>query len=395
MNPAYTTTRLYAFVLRYLFILCCCLFLASNAHAQWQWLNPKPSGYSNLKVAFINRDTGFILNSNGDLYKTTNMGNTWVTAGRFSNALTMDIKDSLGIISGVSGTLYLSNDNGTTWKQITTGINDVFSNINIINRDTFFLSSNNQFSYGNIYQTNDTGKTFIKLNCGVPIHSISFVNSKIGYVGTSLSTILKTTDGGITWHQKHSSNIGPSSILAMQSFGADTVFAVQESNSLLTTYNGGKTWRSSSIGSTFEGFAAIDFINTNDGYIGGSDGALYATHNGGKKFVWAGFDGLRQGDDIYSINFFTKDTGFAVGMLGRIIKTTNSGSSWSAYSPTYLPITAVSFGTASTGYAASWNNLYKTIDKGKTWNQLNLTTGLKYPSSSRFEKAYFKMQTQV
>ena len=57
---------------------------------------------------------------------------------------------------------------------------------------------------------------------------------------------------------------------------------------------------------------------------------------------------LKDFDDIYSVYFLSKDTGFAVGLLGRIIKTTNSCATWKPYSPTYFPITSVFFPTADT-----------------------------------------------
>ncbi|MBV9960690.1 MAG: T9SS type A sorting domain-containing protein [Parafilimonas sp.] len=361
----------------------------SNSYSQWQFLNPKPSGYNNNKVVFVSSQKGFILNSNGDLFLTNNAGKSWLTKRNFANALTMEVKDSLAIISGANGTLYTSIDTGISWKQITTGINDVFSDICIVSRDTFFLISNYHYSYGNIYKTENRGKTFIKLNCGVPVHSVYFVNSNIGFVGSSLSTILKTTDGGKTWYQKRQVSFAPSSVLAMQFINKDTGYAIQEYDSLLITNNGGKTWKTSSIGGTFSDFAAIDFVNSQDGFAAGSDGAIYVTHNGGKKFKWAGFDGLRDGNNIYSIDFLSADTGFAVGELGRIIKTADGGLNWSAYSPTYFPITSVYFGTASIGFTTDWNYVYKTSNKGQTWIKLNLSTGLQYASSSRFEKSYF------
>ena len=369
--------------------ICCYLITGTHANAQWQWLNPRPSGYGINKIVFTNHATGYILNSNGDLYKTTNTGISWQQTGTFPKALCMDIKDSTGVIAGFQGTVYISSDNGDSWQEIKTGIVDGFETVNIVSRDTFFLSNSYNNSYGNsgnIYETTDRGKTWINLTCGTSIHSITFVNSKTGFVGGPQSTILKTEDGGVTWQQRRQVNFIPSGVEAIQFLNKDTGYACMEYDSLLTTYDGGNTWQSSN---TYETMGTMDFVSSTDGYVGGEDGALYATHDGGKTFTWAGFDGLRDGNTIYSLCFLSKDTGFAVGLLGRIMKTTNAGKSWVAYSPTYLPITAVSFGADSTGYATNWNNIYKTKDKGKTWNVLGLTTGTQYPSRSRFEQAYF------
>ena len=93
--------------------------------------------------------------------------------------------------------------------------------------------------------------------------------------------------------------------------------------------------------------------------------------------------------DINSLCFLSENTGFVVGLLGRILKTTDGGTTWTAYSPSYIPVTAVSFPTADTGYITTWNNVYKTTDSGLTWAMLPLTVGTAYASSSRFEQAQF------
>ncbi|HXD78300.1 MAG TPA: YCF48-related protein, partial [Puia sp.] len=117
---------------------------------------------------------------------------------------------------------------------------------------------------------------------------------------------------------------------------------------------------------------------------------LVRSGNGGQSYASVTpTNGFKDGWDIYSIAFVAPDTGFAVGLLGRILKTMDGGQTWNTYSPTYIPVTAVSFPSPSTGYATTWNNVYKTTDSGQTWNLLGLTTGTAYGSSSRFERAHF------
>lgn len=110
------------FVLLGLTILVCNLW----ASAQWKWLNPKPSGYINSKLRFINSDTGYLFNSNGDLFKTYNGGAQWQLHQNFPNASIMDLADSTGVIAGWNGTLYISTDNGRTWQAKNPGTSDYF-----------------------------------------------------------------------------------------------------------------------------------------------------------------------------------------------------------------------------------------------------------------------------
>src|SRR5580698_4257063 len=96
-----------------------CVALA-NGQNQWEWLNPRPSGYSYVKLVFTDRLTGSILNGNGDLIKTADQGNSWHNVGNFPRATSMDIRDSTGIIASITGGVYLSSDNGNTWESIMT-----------------------------------------------------------------------------------------------------------------------------------------------------------------------------------------------------------------------------------------------------------------------------------
>ncbi|MGN6602988.1 MAG: YCF48-related protein [Ginsengibacter sp.] len=357
-----------------------------SASAQWQWLNPKPTGYNNIKITFTGTSTGYLLNTNGDLFQTTDAGTNWTLKSNFANPLCMDIRDSTGVIGCYSGILYLSDDNGASWKMINTGISTPYQTVNIVSRDTFFLSSGTDVSngYGNIYETTDRGNTWTHLHCDVSIKSISFTDSKTAYVGSLGGKILKTEDGGISWQQKRSESYIPSGIKAIQFPDKENGFAYEEYDKLLITHDGGNTWNATTSNMASDIYCMY-FINPSDGYLAGLDGGVYATHDGGKTVEWIGFDGLRDGNSIYSLYFASKDTGFAVGQLGRIMKTTDAGKTWQGYSPLYLPVTALSFADSTTGYATSWNNVYKTTDKGNSWTPLGITAA----GQSRFEQAHF------
>ncbi len=66
------------------------------------------------------------------------------------------------------------------------------------------------------------------------------------------------------------------------------------------------------------------------------------------------------------------------------MKTTNGGTSWSTYSPHYLPVTDIIPASKNVLYTTVGNTLYKTSDSGSTWQQLALTVG------TNFKYGYFK-----
>jgi photosystem II stability/assembly factor-like uncharacterized protein len=363
-----------------------CLHLAAFTQNQWQWLNPQPSGSTCVAMVFTSHQTGFILNYTGDLLKTTDQGAHWSIYRNFPQAVTMSIADSTGVIAGNNGTVYISNDNGTSWQQINTGISGLGSTlsvIDIVSRDTIYLAN----SYGNFYKSTDRGRTWISSN--VPSYSfqcLSFLNSKIGFAGGSY--ILETTDGGQTWQKPDTARIQPSGITGIRFQDVKNGYACEAFDSVIVTHDGGQTWRSSP---TWPGQAnALCIVNDTLSLVGGEDGFLYRSSDSGHSYSSvAPPNSMKDGNGLYAITFISPDTGFAAGMLGRILKTNDGGNTWKTYSPTYIPVTAAAFPTTSTGYMTTWNNVYKTSNGGQTWDSLNLTTGTDYASSSRFQQTWF------
>ncbi|HTQ27809.1 MAG TPA: YCF48-related protein, partial [Puia sp.] len=369
------------FLFTYLF----CVLATGYGQDQWKWLNPQPSGFYNVKIVFADRLTGFILNTNNDLLKTTDRGGTWTIAGNFRGATCLDIHDSTGVMSGNGGVLYLSTDNGNTWNSLQSGISDQVQFVNVVSRDSFFLST----AAGTIYATGDRGSTWSTRNSHTNISCITFLNSMTGFIGSNTSAILRTKDGGVSWHTVDSVNYFPANILSIQFLNVDTGYAFREYDSLLWTYDGGNTWSGANV-NAYQSMYAVNFVNRSLGFLAGEDGALYRSADGGA--TWSPVmpaNSFLYGYDLSSIAFTSPDTGFVVGALGRILRTTDSGQTWNSYSPAYSPIYSAVFGSPSTGYAANGSYILKTTDSGQTWNRLGLTTGLSYGSYSVFRHAHF------
>ena len=352
------------------FLLLLCHFGAFSQDV-WQWLNPQPAGFHCLKITFTDRQHGFILNYNGDLMRTSDQGGHWQITDRFPTATSMDIADSTGVITCSNGKLYVSSDNGNTWSLAQSSLSLNLDNpVEVISRDTFFLAGNA------IYRSTDRGKTVTIFNTPTFVYSFTFLDSKTGFAG-GYQSISKTTDGGQTWMIKDSVNY----FRTIQFLNADTGFAIGATDTLMRTYDGGETWSKLNIGITPQ---VIQFINSKTGFAGGGSGQILRTDDGGT--TWTSIPPAESARSTYAVNslyFFDENTGFSVGRSGLILKTTNGGQTWNHYSPTYLPITAVSFPTAQTGYMSDWQATFKTTDGGQHWDSLSLVTG------STFVQAHF------
>jgi photosystem II stability/assembly factor-like uncharacterized protein len=358
------------------------IFFVSDLCAQWEWLNPKPSGYSCSKIHFIDTLNGFVMNANGDLFATNDQGANWKLKKNFPNALTLSMKDSVAVVTGYLGTFYISRDYGNTWTKKSTGVTDYFFAVDVVGGDTVFIATTN----GKILSTTDGGNTWQTFNCGIQINSIEFINSMVGFVGGSSYYILKTINGGATWQQVVSTNISPSNTTAIFFKDKNTGIAFRQHSEILRTNDGGTTWTKSNA---MDDFFAFHFVNDSLWYACGEYGVFYRTTNGGNSWTYMN-PGPRIYDyDLNSTYFINANTGFAVGRRGRILKTTDGGVNWQGHSPTYLDVGDMAIPTKNTAYALVGKNIYKTIDSGKVWQQLGLTVGTGYAEYDVFEKCYF------
>jgi len=137
-------------------------------------------------------------------------------------------------------------------------------------------------------------------------------------------TVLKTVDAGQTWV---SSTYSPSFNISSVYFINDTVgYIVGGSNTVLKTTDGGTNWISKAIGNPSGSYlSSVFFTDLNTGYIAAETsmgGGIFQTIDEGENWIYENV-----GDNsLLSIHFPAMDTGYVVGYLGDIFKTTNGGT---------------------------------------------------------------------
>jgi photosystem II stability/assembly factor-like uncharacterized protein len=343
------------------------LFSCFTVHAQWQWCNPQPTGYLNHSIVFVDNQHGFIVNFNGDVLRTSDQGATWHIQQNLPDARTIDYKDSTIVISAF-GAVYVSKDLGQTWQRRTVP-HSYWFDVQVISRDTIFISSLFPDNPTYVFLSVDRGNTWQQINPNLIIKSFWMFNASNGFA-TSYNGIYKTTDGGRTWNIPDSSAPGGGSCIKFRNTQNGFVYG---QNHLWTTVDGGLHWKAS-VSQVGAEIKSIVFVDANTIIAIGEDGImLRSTDNG---ITWSGVStgGANDAYGLYSGCFVDPSIGFTVGHRGRILKTTNGGLTWVQYATTYVDMDAVDFVDKSIGYAATWNNIYKTTDAGSSWSVLPLTT---------------------
>ncbi len=200
-------------------------------------------------------------------------------------------------------------------------------------------------------------------------------------------TIVKTTNGGDSWISQSIStsfnNNSLSFIDSLHGWIAEYNFYPFRQGKVLHTSDGGETWTEQLYISNFL-LNSIIFSNNKYGWVVGSNGIMFATTNSGSSWFYQYANS--GGEWLYSVYFIDYKTGWTVGDLqGLVYKTIDSGINWYPQN-TPIPMTMLSvfFINDTIGWAAGYDgSIIKTTNGGISWS--NLFSGV----SSQLRQVHF------
>lgn len=149
------------------------------------------------------------------------------------------------------------------------------------------------------------------------------------------------------------------------SFCALTFFSIQSS----------AQWTAQTSGVTVD-VKGIQFIDNNTGHAVGGSGRVLKTTNGGSTWT----NQTSGGTNLNALHFPDASTGYAVGSAGQISKTTNGGTTWTTLESGNTSVyNSVFFTSATTGVlVGNMGTIKKTTNGGTTWTSKSsgVTTNL-------------------
>jgi photosystem II stability/assembly factor-like uncharacterized protein len=202
---------------------------------------------------------------------------------------------------------------------------------------------------GKILMTTDGGKSWQLKPSGteLALYNVKFVDAQNGWIAGQDGCILRTKDGGETWQKQESGITSP--IFSLAFVDKDHGWAVSELATYLRTTNGGESWESGRIEASLAGVAEeetlamtdptlhdIYFIDEKTGWMVGEFGKIYHSTDGGMSWTeqqgsllgQSGFDDALNFPAWFGVRFANAEKGFAVGLEGKIVETTDGGKSW-------------------------------------------------------------------
>ena len=167
------------------------------------WMQKTSGTTQNLnKVQFANTNVGYTLSLNGTILKTIDSGENWnvIIANNIYDFSI--VNESIFYYSNFSGELYKTTNGGNTFQLISA--TQFIKNIKFINQQIGFEGIEQLGAGGNLRKTIDGGITWSIINTNSK--SFSFVNENIGFIITN-EGLFKTIDGGVSFIQLDSNII--------------------------------------------------------------------------------------------------------------------------------------------------------------------------------------------
>lgn len=329
-----------------LFSLILLFLIQQNLYGQWQLRYPELPEDKITDITFISDATGFFINENGAIYKTSDGGEEWVRvffdgSSRFSEINFID--DQVGFAYARIGSCFTyTTDGGETWKQDDLDVHLAHSVIGFSKSE--FLKT----TESGIYRTSSVFGDWEKIY-EVPVETI---------YGSDLSweeTIAIPRDS----YQFSDSSL---SVLYYNRYRGDYLQKKDSLYYLLNSNDRGINWDSVlvDIGSEIRSFTMVDREN---GFLLTDEGQFYKTTDGAES--WTTYSLPVISHNPTKVHAFTKNKIY-LNAREQVLKSTNGGNTWE--------VIQVPQSNTSTGYSISRYNVtkirnlqLKINDEGEEW----------------------------
>ena len=226
----------------------------------------------------------------GEVYKTTNNGDTWTICGPIPNTnpvlgLTIDRHDHLFASVYLRG-IARSTDNGATWEMKNNGLTNFSARWSIMDRQGNIWVA----TEGGLFRTSDDGENWTKMHpamCfNVWLDSAGAVITQEGdgtgfdSSGNTSNYVYRSTNGGASWTTTHIIGKSFAGIHADGSYFANTY----SHSTIFRSTDGGATWTDLHCPVSWDGYTAhMAFLPQGDIFFtknGDGAGVIRSTDNG-------------------------------------------------------------------------------------------------------------------
>jgi photosystem II stability/assembly factor-like uncharacterized protein len=308
----------------------------------WERLTPI-TAEDLLDVWFVDAQRGWAVGNRGNIFRTTDGGDRWElqVSGTDEDLVEIQFVDAQhGFIVGREGGVLETTDGGATWDFgfFTTE----FTGLSFISGRDGWISTNGP----DVFRISDSGEGGIQANPQT-VHpqgswsDVGFWDLQTGWVLGAIpspdgsdrhAAIFGTDDGGATWTQQWTSGVHHYYLNDIDVVAADPNVAwVVGQGSLsgvsekkLVSRDGGATWEEKPATENNDGLMAVDFVDRQHGWAVGVHGSIIATSDSGQEWT---IQEVGEGEKpwLFGVHFVDRQNGWAVGAAGTVMRTRSGG----------------------------------------------------------------------
>lgn len=313
--------------------------------------------------------------SNVKLEYTTDNGSTWIFIANVPAAKVKKVKidgyspkDPNGVIEGELG-VYAWTIPNTPSTQCKVRVSDILNPSIYDESDNVFTISEGVIGESWTVQNSGTVAT---------LYSISTVNENVAWATGVGGTVIRTTNGGVTWQTVTAPRPVDAHVICGVSANKALVATNGTSDAVIhLTTDGGQTWQNvfAQAGGFINVIIMLDDMNGfAQGDPVGGNWTLLKTTDGG--FTWTSAATLPQAGGEYGWNNsgwnFGNNIWFGTNN-SRVYKSTDGGASWTFSPTTVVNSYSIAFGNAFNGVVGSASGTAnRSTDGGNSW--ISITT---------------------
>jgi photosystem II stability/assembly factor-like uncharacterized protein len=352
------------------------IYYTTNGGNSWH-LSGNPLPLRIESISFANDSLGYAVGSiNGVVHKTTNGGITWeFIRDNIGELFIHFINENVGYNVGLDLKVFKTTNQGTSWKKQI--LNNWLYDVVFINENNGWISAGpyyNDVTFP-MFRTTDGGMTwefwehFPYDTLTSPIYTMKFFNQFVGFLGAGNNGIYKTTDGGYTWNIGNVRGLTDTLGHINRFFFYDSLigWAINSRGGVIKTTDGGLNWfaQLNHFSTTF--FQGVNFIDSLHGWAVGS--RSFETTDGGNTWL--------QRDEfsfqfIWDVYFRDNNVGWLIG--DSLSRTDDGGDTW--YKVPDMPVSVGEFEWSErrVGYITG-GAFYKTKNGGDNWQNIPYESG--------------------
>ncbi len=204
------------------------------------------------------------------------------------------------------------------------------------------------------------------------LRDVFFLTPRRGFAVSQGGVVLTTEDGGASWRQEH---LPQNDDVWQVTFPDSTTGWIIAGYSTYQSRDGGRTWVRHRIGQpVYPYFRRLRFVNSQVAWLVGKD--VYVSRDGGATWTSRRPFGTV---DLYDIACFTTDLCIAVGDHDAVLTTSDGGRTWIRGTlPILEPhiVRRVQITSDGIAWALAFTNsireslLVRSTDRGKTWTMV-------------------------